>query len=144
MASMLEAWAAERIGAPFVVKGRTRAGYDCAGLLLDAYREVYGIELPTFTNRYEDLRDRAAIAAVINEQRDQWRPVIAGQERPGDAILLRIFGLPIHVGLVIARGQFLHAIEGLGVCLEDYRLIQWRRRVLGFYRPVALEAAAWA
>lgn len=144
MASPLESWAAERVGTPFVEKGRTREGYDCAGLMLAAYREVFGLELPPWTDRYRDLLDRDGIAALVNEQREAWRPILAGHERPGDTILLRIFGMPIHVGLVIAPGLFLHATESLGVCVEDYRSIMWRRRVLGFYRPQALEAMAWA
>ena len=106
MATPLESWAAERVGTPFVEKGRTRAGYDCAGFLLAAYREVFGLELPTFTERYAGIQDRQGIARAIDEQRDLWRGVPAGHERPGDAILLRVYGLPIHVGLVLGRRRF--------------------------------------
>lgn len=144
MATPLESWAAERVGTPFVEKGRTRAGYDCAGFLLAAYREVFGLELPTFTERYAGIQDRQGIARAIDEQRDLWRGVPAGHERPGDAILLRVYGLPIHVGLVLGRRRFAHVMEGLGVSVEEYGSIRWSKRVLGFYRPTALETQAWA
>lgn len=138
----LHEWAAGIVGTPFRDKGRTRAGLDCAGLLVLGYAEVFGLALPPFTERYADVKDQDAIAAAINEQRGRWTPVEAGQEHPGDAILLRVHGLPIHVGLVIEPGRFLHAAEGLGVCVEDYRNVTWRRRVLGFYRPIGLEVPA--
>jgi cell wall-associated NlpC family hydrolase len=48
--------------------------------------------------------------------------------------LLRMRGVPMHIGLVVRAGQMLHIADEANSCLEDYRTSVWARRVLGFYR----------
>ena len=51
----LEQFAAEVVGipVPFMEQGRDRAGWDCWGVIVCAYREVYGIELPDLGEHYD-------------------------------------------------------------------------------------------
>jgi cell wall-associated NlpC family hydrolase len=143
----LHAWAADLGAVPFRARGRMRDGLDCFGLILLCYHDLFGVELESYTDRYAST-DRpawAGLGALIAAERDRdWRPILGGAERPADAVLLRMHNLPVHVGLVLGRGDFLHTTEDLGICKESYRAMNWRHRVLGFYRHPLVEAAAWA
>jgi cell wall-associated NlpC family hydrolase len=78
-------------------------------------------------------RDRVAQVAA-SEQARHWQAVAAGSEQLGDAILLRIVGRPIHVGVVIAPGRMLHTEQTTGAVIEGYTGRKWAQRVSGFYR----------
>ena len=65
-------------------------------------------------------------------------PVRIGDEHPGDGVLLRVMGRPIHVGVVVARGWMLHIEKNCDSLIERYAGgSRWERRVLGFYRHAA-------
>ncbi|WP_433348372.1 C40 family peptidase [Microtetraspora malaysiensis] len=83
---------------------------------------------------------RAFQAAGINIPRvatDQWRNgprVRAGQEQPGDLAFFRMEpGGPGHVGIVIGRGQMIHAPNSREVVkIAPYK----RPDLVGFTRPL--------
>jgi cell wall-associated NlpC family hydrolase len=74
---------------------------------------------------------RCLYASVVHPA---WSEVDPGQECPGDVLLLRLRGLPIHVGLLVAKGWMLHTREATGSVLERLDGLAWGRRVLGTYR----------
>jgi len=120
------------IGIPFEEKGRSRDGVDCWGLVWLIYKELYDKSLPLYTDLYSDTKDRH-IGAVINEQLDDaWLRVDNPQK--GDIIILRMRGLPFHVGMVVDDKTMIHAEQDLGSVIENYKGLKWSKRVLGFYR----------
>ena len=127
----------EYIGIPYQLHGVTREGIDCWGLPCLWYREQYGIDLPSFGDRYgRELNEteRAHIAGVIRGESKEWRAVPEGEEQRGDLVLLRIIGQESHIGIVIEPGRFLHARKGVDSCVERYDSPTWARRVVAFYR----------
>ena len=122
------------IGLPFKPKGRDREGLDCWGLLRLIYLEQFGIELPDYAEHYEEDLDGQVIAGVVEFEIPCWTPVPRGQERQGDAILLRIKGEPMHVGFVLRKGLMIHIMKGIDSVTENYRSRKWEKRILGFYR----------
>lgn len=102
------------VGLPWQERGLTPDGCDCEGLL----RMVYAGEL--------------GISLMGPLDRADWIPVVAGMERPLDAILLR--QAPWHVGVIVRRGLMLHIPEGGSSCIEPYDTGRWGRRVEGIYR----------
>jgi len=128
------------IGIPYKDKGRDREGLDCWGLLRLVYREQLGIELPSYADGYSTAEDQADVARLILDVRDRvppgdvrpWRPV--EKEKGGDAVLIRIAGEPMHVGVVVKPGEMIHVMRGIDVSLERYHLARWNKRILGFYR----------
>lgn len=121
---------------PFVDHGRDYAGWDCWGLVLCAYRDVYGIALPSFTESYPDAGETRASRATISDVmaayageacRGAWQRV--AHPAPGDVLLLKVSGRPIHVGLYIDRGEFIHAERKIGTNVESIRSLLWRDRV---------------
>jgi cell wall-associated NlpC family hydrolase len=131
---------------PFLERGRSVEGVDCWGLIVLIYREQFGITLPPYADSYETtsrVSADAMAATVEHEKAEHWRAVAEADACFPDAILLRLWNRPMHVGVVIERGRFLHAIEGVGVCVERYKDRQWINRVLGFYRHRAMDNARY-
>jgi cell wall-associated NlpC family hydrolase len=96
------------------------------------YREIFSREVPPYAE-YTDAYDIEEVSALVRgEIVSRWREVTP--EQFGDVILLRVRGQPCHVGVVVARGKFLHSLEGTQSCVERYENLKWHRRTLGFYR----------
>lgn len=132
-------WLAAYIGIPYRTGGRDREqGLDCWGLLCLIWRERFGIEEPRYeTYEWASRTDNARVSAIIESERQRYIDVPAGQERLGDAILLRLRGHPLHVGMIVAPGLMIHTHERTESCLDRYDGLEWSKRVLGFYRPQA-------
>lgn len=124
------------VGLPFVERGRNRSGCDCWGLFVLVQREVFGLDLPAFSDAYATVLDRAALADLIAGHMGPWREIDPGKERPGDAVLMRLAGSESHIGIVAGQGRVLHTERGAGSVIESYRETRLRRRVAGFYRHV--------
>lgn len=122
------------VGLKYADKGRTEKGLDCWGLARHIYKEELGIILPSFTDSYSTSETREEIAAIIEFQKMKWEAIPSGKEQPFDIILLRILGIPMHIGVVIEKRKMIHVFKGSNTTIENYTSAQWRHRVLGFYR----------
>ena len=129
-------WCAQYTGLPFLEGGRERTGLDCYGLLRLVINERFGGNIPEYEGiAYRGGDDADFLATLMDERIRLWTPVRIGDERPGDGILLRVMGRPIHVGIVIAQGLMLHIEKDCDSLIERYSTgSRWERRILGFYR----------
>jgi cell wall-associated NlpC family hydrolase len=127
-------WAAHYIGLPFAERGRDRKGVDCWGLVRLVMAEQFGRSLPAFTNEYDHTCNQTKIAALVAREVPRWRKVVASEEQLGDVIVMRVRGVPMHVGLVLGDGQMLHTEKGINSTLERYTSSRWHQRLAGFYR----------
>lgn len=132
---MLPEWVGDYVGLPYAVGGRDRSGVDCWGLCLLVWRERFGLDVPVYGGvSWEEANSPAIGDLIVGEARAGWDAVEPGAERPGHAVLMRMRGHPIHVGVVVAPGLMLHCHSRADAAVEDYRSLQWARRVVGFYR----------
>ena len=123
------------VGIPFVDKGREASGLDCWGLVRLWYRQERCIDLPCYADIYTDTQDERPISDEIKRAIDaEWIKIESKHAREGDVIILRMRGVPMHVGIVTKRGYMLHCEEGVGVALERYDSARWASRVVGFVR----------
>ncbi len=122
------------VGIPWADKGRDFAGVDCWGLLWLVMRELRGIEVPSYSDRYVTAGDRRALNALIAGEMVPWREIAAGDEQPFDAVLIREGRFLRHVGLVVDPGRLLHISQGATSVIERYREGLLKMRVVGFYR----------
>jgi len=122
------------IGIPFKSCGRDYSGLDCWGLLRLIYREMRGIQLSSYTNEYVDARFYDKVSDVVNAHIPEWLLIERGMERPYDAVILRLRGLPIHIGMVVKPGLMIHVLAKVNTCLERYNTPMWDKRIRGFYR----------
>lgn len=128
------------IGIPFKDKGRTiEEGIDCWGLFRLFFFQEFGILFPSFADCYDSTEEETQIGNFVlhgikDEIIGKWNPVELGQERWGDGILIRLKNHPMHVGVMVARNIFIHALTGCDSVWENRTSTIWRRRVLGIYR----------
>jgi cell wall-associated NlpC family hydrolase len=121
------------VGIPYADKGRGPE-YDCWGLLQAVMRELRGVELPSYSDKYVTADDRRALADLIAGELDPWEEIVAGQEQILDAVLMREGRFPRHVGIVTEPGKLLHVQEGHTSMIERYREGPLKARVVGFFR----------
>lgn len=122
------------VGIPYLDKGRSIVGLDCWGLLYLVYRELRGIELPSYSESYVTGADRVAMARLIAGEMDDWQEIPAGQEKTFDGVLMREGKFPRHVGIVTAPGMLLHVEQGETSHIERYRSGILANRIVGFFR----------
>lgn len=123
------------IGIPYRHGGEDFDGADCWRLCRMIWADLFGVVVPGYeVEEYVEGAEAELAAFIKGEVAKQWVEVSPGQERPGDAILFRIVGQPVHVGVVAGDGSFIHVIEGGTSELESYRGAKWKNRRLGFFR----------
>lgn len=130
-------WVKEYVGIKFKDRGRDYDGVDCWGLCRLVWRNQFSLPLPDYLETYRKSMDSKNISGVINDNGVEsgcWNRIDKGSEMPGDGVLLRIGGFPTHVGVVISPGWMLHSIKGKDSALERYDTMNWRNKVVGFYR----------
>jgi|DEB0MinimDraft_6_1074348.scaffolds.fasta_scaffold16159_2 cell wall-associated NlpC family hydrolase len=120
------------IGIPFKELGRDRKGLDCYGLVRLFYAEQFDTTLPILLDNYASTKDGKEVSQVVNDCIPEWSDVKIGSY--GDCCLFNLKGLPIHLGVYIGDGFFLHAIRGADSCIERLDSKLWEKRFKGFYR----------
>lgn len=132
----LEAVAARLVGIPYLLGGRdVPRGLDCWGLVVAIYRDAFGVPLQRWDGIDTSSPDGALTATyTITRASADWIEVENGRERPGDVVLLRRFGLPMHVAVVLGPGRMIHSDAPGGVTLARYDGATWAHRIVCFYR----------
>ena len=127
------------IGVPFAYGGRGPDTYDCYGLVMELHRRQ-GLIIPD----YRSSSDTFLIAESMRQSIEQgvWKNKWLKQTAhdvpssadiaDGDVLLLKIKGLPCHVGMSVGKDRFVHTWEGVGGVLTE-RTSLWKQRVLGIY-----------
>jgi len=121
------------VGIPYADKGRG-AAVDCWGLVLRVFREMRGIELPSYSESYVTAEDRVAIDALIAGELEPWMPIEPGAEQTFDGVLMREGRFARHIGVVTRPGMVLHVERGGTSQIERYRSGLLAGRVVGFFR----------
>ena len=129
-------WSADYVGIPFVDGGRDRAGCDCWGLVTAIYREVLGIDLPSYGEI--SAHDVARVTRCIRDDSSvaPWLPV-AGMARPFDVLVMR--GRPLHVGVMVDHRHVLHIEDATAsvIVATDNPQVRWRRLSLHRHEAMA-------
>lgn len=127
-------WAGRYIGLPFRELGRDRAGVDCWGLVRLILAEQFTIPLPSFIHEYRHTLEKSRIGPLIERETRSWQKIATNAEAPGDVVVLRLHGKPMHVGLVLGDRHMLHIEAGINSAIERYNSPQWAERIFGFFR----------
>ncbi len=122
------------IGIPYRDKGRGWDATDCYGLLQLWMKTERGVELPDYLEVYTSSSDRDSVAGAIEEHKVGW--TLVEQPQFGDALLFKILGAPMHVGIKLGGSDFLHAFQNCDSCIERLDSLAWGRRLVGAYRWV--------
>lgn len=120
------------IGIPFTDHGRNESGCDCWGLIRLIYKNEFGIELSDLGPIYKSTTDENGMRHLYSSQLPNWK--IVKTPRVGDVVLLRIRGVPIHVGIVVGNSKMIHVERGIDSVIERFTSGIWNNRIEGFYR----------
>jgi cell wall-associated NlpC family hydrolase len=126
------------LGVPYLLGGATRAGADCGGLVLLAYREI-GIELPPYNEAFSGLEfppAGAARACAEIERARAWVRVERSAAQAYDVVELCSMRDRDHFGLVLPDSRWLLTTnERLGAHRARWgRASGWEGRIRGVSR----------
>lgn len=120
------------IGIPFINGGRDYAGADCWGLVMLAYKELFGIVLPDYTISCFATED---IDHQVSRDRGKWTH-IEEPEAPS-AVVMRIdYRMPMmcnHIGVYVGEGRMLHTLKKQNSVLQRIDHPYFSRRIEGYY-----------
>lgn len=125
-------WWNKYLSVPFKDRGRDASGCDCWGLVRLVYAQEKRIALPDYLECYETSNDRDTLAATISSEWQGW--IMPDKPEEFDVIVLRMRGVPMHVGIITKRGWMLHCARGVGTAHEPFNNMRWRDKVEGFGR----------
>ena len=123
---------ADFIGLPYKPKGRNFSGVDCYGVAYLFQREIMGNEVPSYAENYSDPDARGSVANAIVSNAGNWLAVDTPER--GDVILFNLLGLPVHCGVYVGDGDFLHSLKGTQTCIERLDSITWSKRIYRIIR----------
>lgn len=113
--------------------GRDREGLDCWGLVALIYKEMRGIDLPLYENvNWRDSRE--VWLTIAAQEKLNWCPVAVHERAAYDVVVLRLKGIPWHVGVLVDHNRFIHADPLRGIHIERLNAIHWKSRVEGCFR----------
>jgi sulfur carrier protein ThiS len=98
------------------------------------YDNEFGIKLPSFSTNYH-IEDNERIQELISQYQEGWDRVDTPSN--GDVVLFKVFGEPIHLGIMLDNSQFLHIRENRDSVVENIGSSRWKSRVEGFYKYTA-------
>lgn len=119
---------------PYKNRGQTFSGCDCYGLSLVYYKKILNKTLLSYSEQYSDSNCNIEIGAIIEENKlVEWYEVEEPQKH--DLIVFRVNRYPMHIGVYIGDGQFLHTMKSIGSsCIEKIHSKVWNKRILKYFR----------
>lgn len=122
-------WTEPYIGRPYVT-----GEYDCASLVLEIQRDVFGREVADYGERPALRSDQHQ--ALVDEAKKRVERVETPQE--GDAVQMLVRGTMSHVGVytnINGEGHVLHNVRRVGVILTKIRDLPMKPwKLEGFYQ----------
>lgn len=102
--------------------------FDCYDVVKLFYLKFFEISLDHHS--YPDPMDKSNTSKIIASQKSKFEQVSTPEF--GDIVLLRVHGLPSHLGIYLWDDKFMHTTEKTGCIIDS--LNQWKQRVEGFYK----------
>ncbi len=96
---------------PYRYGGTGACGIDCSAFVQQAYRELFGIELP------RTAQQQALCGRAVSER----------QIQAGDLVFFRTGGRNSHVGIYLEGGSFMHVSASRGVMISSLDKPYWKR-----------------
>ena len=137
-------WHRPYLATPWLWQGRDPRGWDCWGMIAWCRPRHYGRPAADHGDLYSGAMPQgrearfALQADLIGAHVDTWSRL--DRPRPGAVVLFNIAGRPVHVGLCLGQGLFLHSHKPDGAppgapatFIENLSGSMWAQRVEGFY-----------
>lgn len=116
---------------------RYNTQHPCMALVLDVLEHEYGVQAPMYD---EPLNLSARKALAYQLLTSSCRSIDPSEARDGDIVLIKVYGVPAHVGILVNSKNVAHVPDcTLGVVVESLDSPFLRNRIEGFYRPAQLQ-----
>lgn len=127
-------------GFPFEDGARGPVHYDCWGIVQAVYRDVCGIDLPSYgdISAFDVIRVVRAMTKGIQE--NIWTPVEPAATKEFDLCLMKTGASPFpgHIGVMATRSRVLHACPDAGSVIVDRSHHTVKHRIIGYIRHKCL------
>jgi cell wall-associated NlpC family hydrolase len=127
-------WVREFIGIPYKDKGRDYDGADCWGLAFLVSRDVFARTLPYLGDNYTSVLMLDEVHKTFKDTSTEFTKIAEDERQPGDLIVFRITGVPVHVGIIIDKNRMVHTLPNHNSAYERYDSVTWSKRIEGYYR----------
>ncbi len=109
--------------------GKPYDQYNCLDLVKEFYKDFFHLSVK---NYYEgSTPDRKEVSSLINTNRGDFEQ-ITGKKKFGDLVVIKLYGIECHLGVVLDENTFLHSSRGIGSHIE--RISRYKNLISGFYR----------
>jgi len=98
---------------------------------------VFGKRIPKLDGSYESVEELKGVHQAYVDNKTQFDDINYDDRAPGDLMVFRIRGMPVHVGVVLTQNHMIHTLPGHNSAMERYDSVQWARRIEGVYRWVS-------
>lgn len=113
--------------------GRSYETYNCFDLAKEFYKDQFNLELK---NYFEGpVPGRKEVASLIVSNKGDFVRVY--DPKFGDLVIIRLYGIECHIGVVVEGGKFLHSARCIGSLLD--RLERYNKAIAGYYRHRELD-----
>lgn len=111
--------------------GRSYDTYNCLDLVKEFYKDFFGLEVKNYFDGL--VPDRKEVSSLIETNRGDFVEIKSKRDiKFGDIVVIRLYGLECHLGVVIAGTKFLHSAKNIGSNID--RLERYERLIAGYYR----------
>lgn len=115
--------------------GRSYETYNCLDLVKEFYKDFFNLEVK---NYYEgSVPDRRQVESLIITNRGDFQKV-EGPPKFGDLVVIKLYGIECHLGVVIKGTKFIHSAKNIGSNID--RLERYHKIIAGYYRHRELTA----
>lgn len=108
--------------------GLPYSSFDCYDIVKIFYDLVFDIELSGYS--YDNPLDKDNMEFLIASQKSKFNQV--SKPEFGDIILLKVQGVPCHLGIYLWKTKFIHTTVETGSIIDDTHY--WKNKIEGFYR----------
>ena len=114
-------------------RGRSwEEGVDCWGLVLLFYEKELGFKVEDHLDAYTKVIDPQIDTRINREIHSVWSKV--DEPRTGDVVLGLYGKRAMHTGVYVSPNLVLHIERNNSPVFEDLDGIEWKHRLLGYYR----------
>lgn len=109
--------------------GRNYDHYNCFDLVKEFYKDHFGLDLSSYWEGVQ-VPNRDEVESLIISNKGDF--VRVNDPQFGDIVVLKLYGIECHVGVVLNKSHFLHSARGIGSLMD--RLERYSNMIGGYYR----------
>jgi cell wall-associated NlpC family hydrolase len=110
--------------------GHSYEEMNCLQLVQEFYHHEFGLEIQNYFEG--EVPDRQDVEVLIKSNKGKFIEVPPKEIQYGDIVVIKLYGIECHLGVVIAGTKFLHSAKNIGSNID--RLERYARLIVGYYR----------